>query len=263
MASERGNGRGSTRRLNRRSFLLRGAAASGTLILGGCDDLSQSPSFRQFLSSAEGLTKRTQRLLLSPRALAREFTEADLSANFKANGSTSVADPAYNRAAEKGFADWRLRIDGLVDRPTELSLDELRRLPARTQITRHDCVEGWSAIGKWTGARLGPLLQSVGLKPEARYLLFHCADKLGRDTYYESIDLIDAFHAQTTLAYDMNGAPLAVPHGAPLRLRVERQLGYKHAKYIMRIEAVASFAKIRGGKGGFWEDLGYEWYAGI
>ena len=166
--------------------------------------------------------------------------------------------------AQAGFADWKLKIDGLVDRPTELTLAELRNLPSRTQITRHDCVEGWSAIGKWTGTQLGPLLQSVGLKLDARYLVFHCADTLGRDgLYYESIDLIDAFHPQTILAYDMNGAALTEPHGAPLRLRVERQLGYKHAKYVMRIEVVSSVATMRGGRGGFWEDLGYEWYAGI
>jgi DMSO/TMAO reductase YedYZ molybdopterin-dependent catalytic subunit len=251
-------------RPNRRSFLLSGAAAGGAALLGGCDQLSQSSSVRSVLDSAEGLTQAAQRLLLSRRALAREYPQSDLSAHFRANGSTDVHDPAYQRAAETGFADWRLRIDGLVSRPTELSLAELRKLPARTQITRHDCVEGWSAIGKWTGARLGPLLQSVGLKPEARYLVFHCADKMGRrDNYYESIDLIDAFHPQTILAYDMNGAALPVPHGAPLRLRVERQLGYKMAKYVMRMEAVASFSAMRGGRGGFWEDLGYAWYAGI
>jgi DMSO/TMAO reductase YedYZ molybdopterin-dependent catalytic subunit len=137
-------------------------------------------------------------------------------------------------------------------------------MPSRTQITRHDCVEGWSAIGKWKGAELTPLLQSVGLKPEARYLVFHCADTLEPGArYYESIDLIDAFHPQTILAYDMNDAALTVPHGAPIRLRVERQLGYKHAKYVMRIEAVSSYASIAGGNGGFWEDRGYAWYAGI
>ena len=253
------------RPLTRRSFLSRSVALGGTVLLGGCDNyLSRSPTFRELLSRAEGATRGVQRLILSNRDLAREYTEADLSAHFKANGSTAVDDPRYRGLAQAAFADWKLRIDGLVDRPTELSLAELRRLPSRTQITRHDCVEGWSAIGKWTGAQLGPLLQSVGLKPDARYLVFHCADTLGPDgKYYESIDLIDAFHPQTILAYDMNGAALTEPHGAPLRLRVERQLGYKHAKYVMRIEAVSSFASMRGGRGGFWEDLGYEWYAGI
>ncbi len=254
----------SDRKVSRRSFLVRSAAVSGAAFLGGCDQLSQSPSFRDMLSKAEWLTKNVQRLVLSQRSLAREYSEADLSKHFKANGSTSVADPAYRAMAANGFADYALKIDGLVERPTALSLQELRRLPARTQITRHDCVEGWSAIGKWTGAQLAPLLQSVGLKPEARYLVFHCADKLGASSnYYESIDLFDAFHPQTILAYDMNGAALSVPHGAPVRLRVERQLGYKHAKYVQRIEAVSSFAMIERGRGGFWEDRGYEWYAGI
>ena len=141
-------------------------------------------------------------------------------------------------------------------------------MPSRTQITRHDCVEGWSVIGKWTGARLGPLLERAKIKPQARYLVFYCADN-GDDVaawakYYESIDLIDAYHEQTILAYALNDEPLPVAHGAPVRLRVERQLGYKHAKFVMRIEAVDSFAHIGQGNGGFWEDLaGYEWYAGI
>jgi DMSO/TMAO reductase YedYZ molybdopterin-dependent catalytic subunit len=141
-------------------------------------------------------------------------------------------------------------------------------LPARTQITRHDCVEGWSCIGKWKGALLGPILNTVGLKPSARYIAFHCADTLeqtldGTGIYYETIDLVDAFHPQTILAYDMNDKPLPVPNGAPLRLRVERQLGYKMAKYVMRIEAIESFSGLGRGGGGFWEDRGYEWYAGI
>jgi DMSO/TMAO reductase YedYZ molybdopterin-dependent catalytic subunit len=146
-------------------------------------------------------------------------------------------------------------------------------LPARTQITRHDCVEGWSCIGKWTGVPLSEILSRAGVRPEARFIVFHCADTLddgggfGVDPesirYYESIDLIDAAHPQTILAYDMNGKPLTVPHGAPLRLRLERQLGYKMAKYITRIELVQNFADLHGGRGGYWEDRGYEWYAGI
>ena len=162
-----------------------------------------------------------------------------------------------------------LVIDGLVERPLSLSLANLRAQPSRTQITRHDCVEGWSAIGKWKGARLGPLLDQAKLKTTARYIVFHCADTLDPDTldgsgqYYESIDLVDAYHPQTLLAYDLNDKPLPVANGAPLRLRVERQLGYKQAKYVMRLEAVEDFAHIARGKGGFWEDRGYEWYAGI
>ena len=221
-------------------------------------------------SPTEGATRGMQRLILSSRALAREYSEADLSAHFKANGSTAVDDPKYQSLAQAGFADWKLKIDGLVDRPTELTLAELRKLPSRTQITRHDCVEGWSCIGKWTGVPLSIVLQRAGLKPDARYIVFRCADSPDQLVdapdeykYYESIDLIDAFHPQTILAYDMNGAPLGIPYGAPLRVRVERQLGYKMAKYIMRIEAVESFQHIAGGRGSYWADRNYEWYAGI
>lgn len=255
--------------MNRRDTLrglLAGAAAS---VLAACDKLTLNPVVQQGLAMAEGLTRRAQRLVTDRTALAQEFTRADISPDFRANGSTNPGDPDYRALAATNFADWKLVIDGLVERPMALTLADLRGLPARTQITRHDCVEGWSAIGEWTGARLGALIDRAGLKPEARYLVFHCADTLDpnapgdRGRYYESIDLIDARHPQTILAYDMNGAPLSVKHGAPLRLRVERQLGYKHAKYLMRIEAVADFAHISGGKGGFWEDRGYEWYAGI
>ena len=139
-------------------------------------------------------------------------------------------------------------------------------MPNRTQITRHDCVEGWSAIAKWKGARLAALLDAARPKEQARFVVFHCADPMapdGSDPYYESIDFDDAYHLQTILAYELNDAPLPVKNGAPLRLRVERQLGYKHAKYVMRIELVESFDKIAGGKGGYWEDNGYQWFAGI
>jgi DMSO/TMAO reductase YedYZ molybdopterin-dependent catalytic subunit len=256
------------RRLDRRGFLARGLAAASTALLGGCDDLSDQPWVRRVLDSAETVTRVTQRALLTPEALAREYSEADLSREFKANGSTNSEDPDYVTHAKNGFADWRLVVGGLVDEPLELSLAELRAMPSRTQITRHDCVEGWSCIGKWKGVPLSALLEKAKLKQDARYIVFYCADDLGQtgteaDKYYESIGLADAFHAQTILAYEMNDQTLPIPHGAPLRLRVERQLGYKMAKYVMRIEAVDGLASIRGGRGGFWEDLGYEWYAGI
>jgi DMSO/TMAO reductase YedYZ molybdopterin-dependent catalytic subunit len=166
--------------------------------------------------------------------------------------------------ARAGFADWKLDVGGLVQRPLTFSLAELRELPSRTQITRHDCVEGWSAIGKWTGAQLGRILERSQALPSARYVVFHCADPDEEGVfYYESLDFDDAFHPQTILAYEMNNQILPIAHGAPVRLRVERQLGYKHAKYVMRIELAESLEGIGRGRGGYWEDQGYEWYAGI
>ncbi|HKR93396.1 molybdopterin-dependent oxidoreductase [Novosphingobium sp.] len=249
--------------LSRRKLIGAGAAGAGSLLLSGCDKLFENPAFRQTLEGAENLHRVTQRAL-GRDALAAEFSAAEMSPVFRANGSREVADPGYRRHLAQGFAGWSLRVDGLVDRPTDLPLAAIKAFPQRTQITRHDCVEGWSAIGQWTGPRLGALLDLARLHPQARYVVFHCADLyLGRP-YYESIDLVDAFHPQTILAWAMNGKPLEEAHGAPLRLRVERQLGYKHAKFVTRIEAVAALEGIHGGKGGYWEDNGaYAWYAGI
>jgi DMSO/TMAO reductase YedYZ molybdopterin-dependent catalytic subunit len=252
-----------------RRFVLRGLAAGGLLPLGGCGLDSRSPGVMSFLDKAESLTEAAQRALLEPRlALAPEYPPGAITPYFKPNGSIDPDDPAYVSARQQNFAGWKLEVGGLVERPMSLSLADLRALPSRSQITRHDCVEGWSCIGQWKGAELSTLLKAAGLKPEARFIAFFCTDTLEQtldDTgrYYESIDLIDAFHPQTILAYEMNYAPLKVEHGAPLRLRVERQLGYKMAKYVMRIEAIDSFAALGRGRGGFWEDRGYEWYAGI
>jgi DMSO/TMAO reductase YedYZ molybdopterin-dependent catalytic subunit len=253
---------------SRRGLLTAGTLALGGVALSGCDKLSQSRDFVGKLDMAEGVTMSVQRLLLSAKPLAREFSARDISPVFKANGSLMPSDDDYQAALAGGFKDWKLVIDGLVNRPLSLSMAQLKSMPARTQITRHDCVEGWSAIAGWTGVQLSRLLTAAGLKANARYVVFHCADDLepsldGTGRYYESLDLVDAVHPQTILAYAMNGQPLAVQHGAPIRLRVERQLGYKQAKYVMRIEVVDRFDKISGGHGGFWEDRGYEWYAGI
>jgi DMSO/TMAO reductase YedYZ molybdopterin-dependent catalytic subunit len=253
---------------DRRRFLLRSTGLLSTVMLAGCDQLSQNAWFRPALERAEGLTERLQRFLMRSSSLAREYSEADLSPEFRANGSTNPDSAEYRAHVDDSFANWSLKVGGLVDRPMSFSLNELRNLPSRTQITRHDCVEGWSCIGKWKGVQLSTILDKVGLQHEAKYILFRCADALeqtldGSGQYYESIAREDAFHPQTILAYEMNNAPLPIAHGAPLRLRLERQLGYKMAKYIMKIEALASFADIGGGKGGYWEDRGYEWYAGI
>ena len=247
-----------------RRLLIVGAAALG---LSSCDRIVRSDAARCTVKKAEGLTRRAQRALTDRQALAPEYSEKDISTDFRANGSTNPQDAEYLALKASGFRDYRLVVDGLVERPLSLSLADLRARPSRTQITKHDCVEGWTSIGKWKGARLSAILREASLRPEAKYIVFHCFDALDNtptgDRYYESIDLVDAFHEQTILAYEMNDRVLPVKHGAPIRLRLERQLGYKMAKYVKRIEAVASFAHIGRGQGGYWEDRGYEWYAGI
>lgn len=251
--------------VNRRAAL----AAAGGLLLTGCDKLSQNNTVQKILGGAESLNLDGQRLVLtSSQPLAREYPASQISRVFKANGTVRPDSDEYRDLVLTEFADWRLKLDGLVRNPASWSLAELRAMPWRTQITRHDCVEGWSAIGQWTGVPLSHLLQQSELMPNAKYVVFHCADNLdgsqgANGLYYESIDMVDAFHPQTIMAYAMNGKILPVPYGAPLRLRVERQLGYKMAKYVMRIQVVDDFSKIGFGKGGFWEDRGYEWYAGI
>ncbi len=252
--------------MNRRRWLTGAVATAATALLAACGQAGTSLA-EQARRMGEGLTRRAQRLLVPRDALAPTYSRAEVSPDFRANGSTDPAASDYLALKANDFADYRLVIDGLVERPLSLSLAELRTRPSQSQITKHDCVEGWTSIGEWTGVRLETLLDEAGLKPEARYIVIHCFDALTQtedgDRYYESVDLIDARHPQTLLAWAMNGETLPVSHGAPLRLRVERQLGYKHAKYIRRIEAVESFAHIGGGKGGYWEDRGYEWYAGI
>ncbi|WP_182180359.1 molybdopterin-dependent oxidoreductase [Methylobacterium radiotolerans] len=317
--------------LHRRKLLTAGAGLMGTALLGGCDRFAGSETGRRTLQVGEDANQYVQRLLMSPATLAREFPASMISPWFKPNGTIDPPDRAYRALAAQKFLDFRLTVDGLVQTPLSLSLADLRALPARTQITRHDCVEGWSCIGQWSGVPLAEVLKKAGLKPQARFAVFHCADTLefeagpkgggkGRDQgaslwrpthpgavraayiqlaaaddwggpatatdapkddwgqgspapepepagipirYYESIDLYDAVNPQTILAYDLNGKPLPVSNGAPLRLRVERQLGYKQAKYVMRVEMVESLAGIGQGSGGYWEDRGYEWYAGI
>lgn len=250
-----------TRQVTRRSLL---TGIGFSTLIGGTAGLSFSPNFRELiLGSGERLAYSAHRLI-GRDALAPEFTVSDLSPDFRTNGNTLPRSVDYQRHMETGFSDWALTVDGLVASPKAFTLAALKAMPSRTQITRHDCVEGWSAIGKWTGVQLEQILKQVGLLPAARFVVLHCADDFGGTPYYESIDLVDAFHPQTLLAHTMNDQPLAIGHGAPLRLRVERQLGYKQAKYIMRIEVTSTLAATGLGKGGYWEDqIGYDWYAGI
>ena len=254
-----------------RRHLLRGAvAAAGAAMLSGCDRLSGNAAFVDALKSAQDLSHAAGRVVAPKSALAQEFGQSDVAPSFRGNGTLDPMDADYRALRQAGFAGYKLTVGGLVDNPLEFTLEQLRAMPSRTQITRHDCVEGWSCIGKWKGVQLGLLLEQAKPQAKAKYVVFRCFDSMdgptldGRDSrYYESIDLDEARHAQTILAYDLNDKPLPVINGAPIRCRVERQLGYKQAKYVRAIELVESFGQIRGGKGGYWEDEGYEWYGGI
>ena len=259
-------------RISRRRFLSGASIGAGSLALSGCDVfddyLGSDSTVRQTLERANDLSYRVQRFLQGRNSLAQEFSEADIRQPQRPNGVTNPEDEAYKTLLANDFSDWRLQVTGLVQKPLSISLEQLQSMPSRTQITRHDCVEGWSCIAQWTGTPLSIVLDEAVVKPEARYVMFHCMDSIDRSLagnilYYGSIDLIDARHPQTLLAYGMNSKALPVENGAPLRVRVERQLGYKQPKYVNKIELVDDFSKIGQGKGGYWEDNGYDWYGGI
>ncbi len=259
--------------VSRRRFLTASAAGVSSLVLAGCDQfdsvLGQRDSqVRDFLERANSLTYQAQRLIAGSESLAHEYSASEIRQGQRPNGSTDPQTPEYLAMVANGFADYRLKVTGLVERVLSFSLDELRNMPARSQITRHDCVEGWSCIAKWSGTQLGPILQQAGVKSNARFCVYHCFDSLGgglsgAEPYYESSDLIDASHPQTILAYGLNEAALPVSNGAPVRLRIERALGYKQPKFLHTIELVDSFARFGQGQGGYWEDHGYDWYGGI
>ncbi|HEY5306263.1 MAG TPA: molybdopterin-binding protein [Pseudolabrys sp.] len=257
--------------LNRRRLLGQLGAGASVLTLGGCDVfdgvLGNDSSVRQFLAKANVLTADAQHALQGSAPMAREYPASAIREGQRPNGSTDPDTDDYLAVKANGFATYRLQVGGLVENPLSLSLDEVMAMPSRTQITRHDCVEGWSCIAKWTGVQLSRVLDQAKVKPAGRYVVFHCYDAMertlsGLSYYYESVDLAGARHPQTILAYGLNGERLPVAHGAPLRVRIEQQLGYKMAKYIRSIEVVDGFAKIAGGHGGYWEDQGYDWYAG-
>ncbi len=222
--------------------------------------LNDNPGFHRFLGSAQSLNHA----VIGTHGLAREYTDADIDRNFRVNGLPTPGDAVYQSLANDGFRSYRLVVDGAVERRAVFTLPQLHRFAQVTQTTRHDCVEGWSAIGKWSGVPLREVLAVVSPRGDARYVVFHCMDRDDQGTpYYESLDLDQARHPQALLALRLNNAPLDPDHGAPVRLRVPTQLGYKSAKWVNRIELVGSFANIYAGGGGYWEDQGYEWYAGI
>jgi DMSO/TMAO reductase YedYZ molybdopterin-dependent catalytic subunit len=246
----------------RRAFI-KGMAASAGLLLTGCSE-TDPPTYGHLLRMGDLLTYKAHRLLLPGQSLAREYDYADISSS-PAIGTTDPGDsgapgfnpehgPVYERLHRDSFRDWRLEISGAVARPGALTLADLRRMQSRTQITRHTCEEGWSSIAQWTGVPLRLVLERAGILPTARYVQFH-----SYDFFWDSIDMVDALHPQTILAYGMNGRELPIGHGAPLRARVETQLGYKSMKFLRRIEVTEAFEDSPFGP----IQNGWSWYAGI
>jgi DMSO/TMAO reductase YedYZ molybdopterin-dependent catalytic subunit len=238
--------------------------ASSISAIAGCagisNKLNDNPTIHKIIGSAQGL----DHAVIGTRGRARLYSERDIDRNFRTNGFDTPSDATYGGLARDGFARYALAVDGEVERPHHFSLAQLRALASLRQITRHDCVEGWSAIGEWNGVPLARFLALVRPTARARYVVFHCFDRAPDGTpYYESLDIVEAAHPQTLLALDLNGKPLDPAHGAPVRLRIPTQLGYKSAKWIKRIQLAARLEGIFGGGGGYWEDNGYEWYAGI
>ncbi|MDQ6931306.1 MAG: molybdopterin-dependent oxidoreductase [Candidatus Eremiobacteraeota bacterium] len=238
-------------------------ATSLSAAVTGCAPIGtalNSGGFHNALSGAEKLNH----LIIGTRGMAKEYSDADVDNPFRMNGFDTPSDSLYTGLMKGHFRGYKLVVDGAVERKQTFTLDRLRRMAQQTQITRHDCVEGWSAIGKWRGVRLADILDAVKPRSDAKYAVFHCMDiSTDNAPYYESLDIHEATHPQTLLALDLNDRPLDPDHGAPVRLRVPTQLGYKSAKWVKRIEFVGSYRNIYSGNGGYWEDQGYEWYAGI
>ena len=240
----------------RRKAIATGLTAIGGLLLPGCSK-PLPPTYGKILRIADLLTYTSQRVLLPGQSLVKEYHYGDIT-SFPATGTTNPADnklrsnssEEYGRLQKDAFSKWHLSIEGQVARPGIYSISDIQKFPSRTQITRHTCEEGWTAIAQWTGLPLGHLLESVGILPSARFVNFYAYDG-----WKDSIDLFDAFHPQTILAYGMNGRSLAIPHGAPVRLRVEKQVGYKSMKYLKRIVVTEEFSEML--------TPGFSWYAGI
>jgi DMSO/TMAO reductase YedYZ molybdopterin-dependent catalytic subunit len=246
--------------MRRKLFIATGLSAA----LAACSQigtkLNDNAGFHHALESAEDLNER----VIGTRGRARLYSPRDISSDFPVNSFDTPADSPYSRLIHDDFRSYRLVIDGEVEHPQRLSLAQLQHLMNVSQITRHDCVEGWSAVAQWQGVRLADALSLAAPSAHARYVVFHTFDRDANGTpFYESLSLSQAAHPQTLLALRQNGKPITPDRGAPVRLTVPTQLGYKSAKWVQRIEVVSSLAHLYGGKGGYWEDQGYEWYAGI
>jgi DMSO/TMAO reductase YedYZ molybdopterin-dependent catalytic subunit len=250
--------------LTRRQAILGISSAAG--LLSGCDGrkVYMPPNagdlFGINFATSDTLTLATQRLLLTSQSMAREFPASRISRRFPAINmiDPGATDANYRAQHKRGFRDWRLNIGGLVKRPLQLSLADLHAMPPHSQITEHSCERGWSAIAEWTGVRLAHVLGLAGLTPAARWIMFQSVDG-----WWDSLDLFDALHPQTMLAYGMNGGVLPVANGAPVRLRVERCLGWKNMKFVKSVTVLDHVEKMPDGKSSLGILIGFPWYSGI
>lgn len=231
-----------------RRQMLTGAAAFSGLLLSGCEKTFLPPHLKHGLGGiGEALNMASHRLFMTKNSMAPEFGVGDITPHFPVEGLAYPEDEDYQRLLHGNFEEWRLPVTGLINRPLSLSLEELKRLPSRTQITSHTCEKGWTAIAQWTGVQVSRLLALAGgVKPGGRYVMFRSIDGWAR-----TFDLFDALHKQTLLAYGMNGKGLPIQHGAPLRLRMERHVGYANVKFISGIEVI-SLPKKPGRSGWHW-----------
>ena len=239
-------------------------ASTMTAALTGCTGITNALNGNATIRRAVGSVDLLSHPVIGARGLAKTFPDDMIARDFPTNGLSTPNDAAYTAAMRSGFASYRMPVGGLVEHPQTFSLAELHALGQVSQTTRHDCVEGWSVVGKWGGVTVGDVLALVKPKPSAKYVVFYTnnVDESGTP-FYGSIDLEEAMKPQTLLALMFNGKPTAPQYGGPVRLRLPTQLAYKSTKWVTRIALVDSFAPIYGGKGGYWEDAGYEWWAGI
>ena len=262
-------------RISRRKLITTGVAAvAGVSGLGIAARLAGQyglipPDHGGIYGVGETLTYSAQRLMTARHSLAREYNRSDVSKIDPVKGDPPENE-TYQRLLAGGFTDWQLRIDGLVARPSFFSLAELKRFPSESHVFHQACEEGWSFIAEWTGVRLSYVLNLVGVLPQAKYVVFFgydtnfdAVDKQSIKGKWNSIDMVDAWHPQTLLAYGMNGKELPTPHGAPVRLRLPRQLGGKSTKYLALITVTDSVKNIGKGFGAGGTERGFSWYAGI
>ena len=249
--------------LSRRKLITTGlGAAAGVASVAVAERMARSygllpPDDGGVWGAGETLTYAAQRLLMSHHSMAREFGRSEISKAIPVSGDPPKDGP-YAEMLSAGFKGWRLPIDGMVAHPASFTVDDLKRMPMSNQITHQACEEGWSFIAEWHGVRVSDVLNQVGVSAKAKYMVVYAYDGT-----WDSLDLPDAYHPQTLLAYGLNGKEISAPHGAPLRLRVARQLGYKSVKFLSRVTLVDSLKNVGDGRGSISPAYGYSWYAGI